>query len=133
MLRHRQSANPLVGCMEHNPSNLCWRCAEYGMFLLIKNYSISAYPICKEVYHQQQPPQILACPSYLWHYGPRKHLFLSLTSFSIQADLAQVSAAGNGKVDVTVGSALDIFGGELKYSDVVKWHNSNSLRAARES
>lgn len=30
--------------------------------------------------------------------------------------------AGGGRVDITVGSALDIFGGQLAYSDVVAWH-----------
>lgn len=30
--------------------------------------------------------------------------------------------AGKGRVDVTVGSALDIFGGALPYKDVVEWH-----------
>jgi hypothetical protein len=27
------------------------------------------------------------------------------------------------QVDCTVGSALDMFGGDLKYSDVLAWHN----------
>lgn len=38
------------------------------------------------------------------------------------ADLDEVAAAGNGRVDVTVGSALDIFGGGVPYRDVVDWH-----------
>lgn len=37
-------------------------------------------------------------------------------------DLRRVAAAGGGRVDITVGSALDIFGGELAYADVVAWH-----------
>ena len=39
------------------------------------------------------------------------------------ADLLQVEEFGSGAVDVTVGSALDIFsGGGLVYSDLVKWN-----------
>ncbi|GLC37640.1 Phosphoribosylformimino-5-aminoimidazole carboxamide ribotide isomerase [Pleodorina starrii] len=37
-------------------------------------------------------------------------------------DLERVRVAGRGRVDITVGSALDIFGGKLKYDDVVAWH-----------
>ncbi|KAL6749430.1 phosphoribosylformimino-5-aminoimidazole carboxamide ribonucleotide isomerase [Haematococcus lacustris] len=39
-------------------------------------------------------------------------------------DLERVRGAGQGRVDITVGSALDIFGGQLPYKDVVAWHNS---------
>jgi phosphoribosylformimino-5-aminoimidazole carboxamide ribotide isomerase len=38
-------------------------------------------------------------------------------------DLDRVAAKGAGRVEITVGSALDIFGGDLKYDDVVAWHN----------
>lgn len=38
------------------------------------------------------------------------------------SDLDLVEDLGNGRVDVTVGSALDIFGGSLPYADVVQWH-----------
>lgn len=38
------------------------------------------------------------------------------------ADLERIKAAGRGCVDATVGSALDIFGGNLAYRDVVAWH-----------
>ena len=38
------------------------------------------------------------------------------------ADLERIKVAGDGRVDVTVGSALDIFGGNLAYRDVVTWH-----------
>ncbi|CAI5477805.1 unnamed protein product [Closterium sp. Yama58-4] len=41
-------------------------------------------------------------------------------------DLEIVKAAGRGAVDVTVGSALDIFGGDLPYREVVEWHRSQS-------
>lgn len=40
---------------------------------------------------------------------------------SIQ-DLDIVKDNGRGIVDATVGSALDIFGGDLKYKDVVEWN-----------
>ena len=36
-------------------------------------------------------------------------------------DLDRVEVLGNGRVDVTIGSALDIFGGTLPYADVVAW------------
>ena len=38
------------------------------------------------------------------------------------ADLDLIDKKGLGKVDATVGSALDIFGGSLHYADVVQWH-----------
>lgn len=38
------------------------------------------------------------------------------------ADLDLVDSLARGRVDVTVGSALDIFGGPLPYRDVVAWH-----------
>ena len=44
---------------------------------------------------------------------------------TLMADLETIKAAGKGRVDVTVGSALDVFGGNLAYSDVVAWHDSN--------
>ncbi|XP_059646683.1 1-(5-phosphoribosyl)-5-[(5-phosphoribosylamino)methylideneamino] imidazole-4-carboxamide isomerase, chloroplastic [Cornus florida] len=41
---------------------------------------------------------------------------------TVMADLEKIKVAGMGRVDVTVGSALDIFGGNLAYEDVVAWH-----------
>ena len=42
-------------------------------------------------------------------------------------DVLLVEQAGNGKVDVTVGSALDLFGGKgLRYKDLVDWNNRGS-------
>ncbi|MEE9368869.1 MAG: phosphoribosylformimino-5-aminoimidazole carboxamide ribotide isomerase [Pontiella sp.] len=41
------------------------------------------------------------------------------------ADLEKLNAAGNGKIDVTVGSALDLFGGPLPYRDVVEHCRGN--------
>jgi len=39
-----------------------------------------------------------------------------------QDDLERVKIAGNGQVDITVGSALDIFGGKLPFAEVLAWH-----------
>lgn len=36
-------------------------------------------------------------------------------------DLDRVKELGKGRVDLTIGSALDIFGGEIPYRDVVAW------------
>ncbi len=42
-------------------------------------------------------------------------------------DLAKLNEIGQGRVDVTIGSALDIFGGTLSYRDVVEYcQNSGS-------
>jgi len=41
-------------------------------------------------------------------------------------DLELVEKLGQGRVDITVGSSLDIFGGKLSFSDVVKWHKSRN-------
>ena len=38
-------------------------------------------------------------------------------------DLELVKSYGQNRVDVTIGSALDCFGGNLKYKDVIDWHN----------
>ena len=37
------------------------------------------------------------------------------------ADCERIRALGGGRVSLTVGSALDIFGGALAYDDVVAW------------
>jgi len=36
-------------------------------------------------------------------------------------DLELIRTVGNGRVDATIGSALDIFGGDLRYQDVLAW------------
>jgi phosphoribosylformimino-5-aminoimidazole carboxamide ribotide isomerase len=41
-------------------------------------------------------------------------------------DLDWVERVGQGKVDCTVGSALDIFGGTLPYEVVVAWHKKRN-------
>jgi phosphoribosylformimino-5-aminoimidazole carboxamide ribotide isomerase len=42
------------------------------------------------------------------------------------ADLDDIYVKGKERVDVTVGSALDIFGGRLSYREVVEWHNKHA-------
>lgn len=44
---------------------------------------------------------------------------------SIQ-DLDRVKYLGNGRVDLTIGSALDCFGGDIAYDDVVAWHRKEN-------
>ena len=41
--------------------------------------------------------------------------------------------AGNGRVDITVGSALDIFGGQLPYADVVAWHRQQQAAQPQQA
>lgn len=41
-------------------------------------------------------------------------------------DLARVESLGSGKVDLTIGSALDVFGGQVAYEDVLAWHRSRN-------
>jgi phosphoribosylformimino-5-aminoimidazole carboxamide ribotide isomerase len=36
-------------------------------------------------------------------------------------DLDRVKELGQGRVDLTIGSALDIFGGSIAFSDVLAW------------
>jgi len=40
------------------------------------------------------------------------------------SDLDLVKKLGKNRVDLTIGSALDIFGGTIPYSDVVAWHHA---------
>lgn len=37
-------------------------------------------------------------------------------------DLDLVKKLSNGKVDLTIGSALDVFGGQVKFADCVAWN-----------
>jgi len=41
------------------------------------------------------------------------------------ADLEQVKHLGKGHVDLTIGSALDIFGGDVPFSAVLEWQSRN--------
>ncbi len=43
------------------------------------------------------------------------------------ADLDRVKALGRDRVDLTIGSALDIFGGDVAYRDVVDWQRREEL------
>ena len=51
------------------------------------------------------------------------HAEVRICCAPVQDDLEQVARAGRGRVDITVGSALDIFGGKLSYEEVVAWHS----------
>lgn len=39
-------------------------------------------------------------------------------------DLERVKRLGDGRIDLTIGSALDIFGGDVPYQDVVAWQRA---------
>ncbi len=41
-------------------------------------------------------------------------------------DVELVRRIGVGKIDLTIGSALDIFGGSLPYTDILKWNKDNN-------
>jgi phosphoribosylformimino-5-aminoimidazole carboxamide ribotide isomerase len=40
-------------------------------------------------------------------------------------DMKQVKVLGKNRVDATIGSALDIFGGTVAYRDVLEWCSRN--------
>ena len=43
-------------------------------------------------------------------------------------DVETVAEVSNGKLDITVGSALDIFGGtDVKYRDLIQWNRRNEI------
>jgi phosphoribosylformimino-5-aminoimidazole carboxamide ribotide isomerase len=44
-------------------------------------------------------------------------------------DLEQIRRIGNGKVDFTIGSALDLFGGRIPY-EVIKEYQPESLSSS---
>ncbi|CAA0818835.1 1-(5-phosphoribosyl)-5- [Striga hermonthica] len=48
---------------------------------------------------------------------------------TVMNDLERIKVAGAGRVDATVGSALDIFGGNLPYKKVVTWHSQQEALA----
>ena len=48
------------------------------------------------------------------------------------ADLEAVQEAGQGRIDLTIGSALDIFGGTgVRYQDVVEYHRARTAGSRR--
>ena len=47
------------------------------------------------------------------------------------SDLESVKTLGQGRVDLTIGSALDIFGGEVPYQDVVTWQRNQENTACQ--
>lgn len=57
-----------------------------------------------------------ACPVPVTYAGGARSL----------ADLDRVETLGQGRVDLTIGSALDLFGGDLPYADVVAWHRARN-------
>jgi len=44
------------------------------------------------------------------------------------SDLDRVKELGKNRVDLTIGSALDIFGGSIPYRQVVQWHHGNDRK-----
>lgn len=52
---------------------------------------------------------------------------------TVMEDLERIKVAGKERVDVTVGSALDLFGGNLAYKDVVAWHRKQETLAVTSS
>jgi phosphoribosylformimino-5-aminoimidazole carboxamide ribotide isomerase len=45
------------------------------------------------------------------------------------ADLQRVDSLSAGKVDLTIGSALDLFGGSVRYHDCVRWNQQHATQA----
>lgn len=45
------------------------------------------------------------------------------------ADLELVRELGGGRVDCTIGSALDIFGGDVSYEEVLAWSRAQGTQS----
>jgi phosphoribosylformimino-5-aminoimidazole carboxamide ribotide isomerase len=44
-------------------------------------------------------------------------------------DMEMILETGKGLIDATIGSSLDIFGGNLSYSEVVQWHKKHNKKS----
>lgn len=47
------------------------------------------------------------------------------------ADMERIRTLGSGRIDATIGSALDMFGGALPYADVLAWHRAQQRPVER--
>jgi phosphoribosylformimino-5-aminoimidazole carboxamide ribotide isomerase len=47
-------------------------------------------------------------------------------------DLEMIRVLGNSSVDATIGSALDLFGGPLRYADVIEWFSLNHKKGTED-
>lgn len=74
----------------------------------------------------------VALVEYLGKYSPIPTTYAG--GVRSLADLSQIQALSGGRVDVTVGSALDLFGGSLmKYKDCVSWNIHNQVRSCNRT
>lgn len=49
------------------------------------------------------------------------------------SDLDLVRSLGGGRVDLTIGSALDLFGGTIPYKEVVRWQREEEKRLSQSN
>lgn len=71
----------------------------------------------------------------MWYIGRSSSIVRGILTYScyicrgvasFPEDLNKVLVLGKGKVDLTIGSALDCFGGSICYDDVVRWHKEQN-------
>ena len=48
-------------------------------------------------------------------------------------DMETVRRLGGGRVDLTIGSALDMFGGDLKWDDIIAWQKAQDEACGDEA
>lgn len=60
-----------------------------------------------------------SCPAPVTYAGGARSL----------EDLDHVKRLGQGRVDLTIGSALDLFGGSVPYANVVAWHRAQGAQS----